>query len=113
MRVLVVCVDCARGSVCKAKLQSEASKPKPSFHRPAAGQASSQAFTGLRPAKPQARLSPACGRPSLKPGFHRPAAGRSEEHTSALQSLMRNSYAVLCLKKKKTPQTPETEQQLR
>src|SRR3546814_6114327 len=25
---------------------------------------------------------------------------RSEEHTSALQSLMRNSYAVLCLKKK-------------
>src|SRR3546814_4886486 len=28
-------------------------------------------------------------------------AHRSEEHTSALQSLMRNSYAVLCLKKKK------------
>src|SRR3546814_6965334 len=25
---------------------------------------------------------------------------RSEEHTSALQSLMRNSYAVVCLKKK-------------
>src|SRR3546814_3546512 len=29
--------------------------------------------------------------------FHRP---RSEEHTSELQSLMRNSYAVFCLKKK-------------
>src|SRR3546814_8607922 len=29
----------------------------------------------------------------------RPA--RSEEHTSELQSLMRNSYAVFCLKKKK------------
>src|SRR3546814_5810383 len=27
--------------------------------------------------------------------------GRSEEHTSELQSLMRNSYAVFCLKKKK------------
>src|SRR3546814_7221790 len=27
---------------------------------------------------------------------------RSEEHTSELQSLMRNSYAVCCLKKKKT-----------
>src|SRR3546814_3406631 len=27
---------------------------------------------------------------------------RSEEHTSALQSLMRISYAVFCLKKKKT-----------
>src|SRR3546814_5813512 len=26
---------------------------------------------------------------------------RSEEHTSELQSLMRHSYAVLCLKKKK------------
>src|SRR3546814_9047742 len=31
---------------------------------------------------------------------------RSEEHTSALQSLMRNSYAVFCLKKHKhTTQT--------
>src|SRR3546814_15358812 len=32
----------------------------------------------------------------------RESAGRarSEEHTSELQSLMRNSYAVLCLKKK-------------
>src|SRR3546814_5976330 len=29
-------------------------------------------------------------------------AGRSEEHTSELQSLMRISYAVFCLKKKKT-----------
>src|SRR3546814_3519019 len=27
-------------------------------------------------------------------------ASRSEEHTSELQSLMRNSYAVFCLKKK-------------
>src|SRR3546814_2548975 len=33
---------------------------------------------------------------------HRPqVAGRSEEHTSELQSLMRISYAVFCLKKKK------------
>src|SRR3546814_7347961 len=30
---------------------------------------------------------------------------RSEEHTSELQSLMRNSYAVFCLKKKKTSKT--------
>src|SRR3546814_1570213 len=28
---------------------------------------------------------------------------RSEEHTSELQSLMRTSYAVFCLKKQKTP----------
>src|SRR3546814_7632105 len=31
-----------------------------------------------------------------------PRALRSEEHTSELQSLMRISYAVFCLKKKKT-----------
>src|SRR3546814_4537583 len=29
-----------------------------------------------------------------------PTMSRSEEHTSELQSLMRNSYAVFCLKKK-------------
>src|SRR3546814_9387114 len=34
-------------------------------------------------------------------GFSKPLiAGRSEEHTSELQSLMRISYAVFCLKKK-------------
>src|SRR3546814_3707389 len=31
---------------------------------------------------------------------HQPLACRSEEHTSELQSLMRISYAVFCLKKK-------------
>src|SRR3546814_1596618 len=31
----------------------------------------------------------------------KPEIGRSEEHTSELQSLMRISYAVFCLKKKK------------
>src|SRR3546814_6934155 len=33
---------------------------------------------------------------------------RSEEHTSELQSLMRTSYAVFCLKKKHTPIIPST-----
>src|SRR3546814_3648311 len=32
---------------------------------------------------------------------------RSEEHTSELQSLMRISYAVFCLKKKKKPKQHE------
>src|SRR3546814_5601453 len=35
-------------------------------------------------------------------------ARRSEEHTSELQSLMRISYAVFCLKKKKTKQSTHT-----
>src|SRR3546814_6659484 len=33
---------------------------------------------------------------------------RSEEHTSELQSLMRSSYAVFCLKKKKKRTHPKT-----
>src|SRR3546814_9300728 len=35
---------------------------------------------------------------------------RSEEHTSELQSLMRISYAVFCLKKKKYTNKPRTTQ---
>src|SRR3546814_6750493 len=46
------------------------------------------------------------GRESIRAGnMNRPSGvapeGRSEEHTSELQSLMRTSYAVFCLKKKK------------
>src|SRR3546814_10286632 len=47
-----------------------------------------------------------CARPYIAEiGFSGSAPGqynlRSEEHTSELQSLMRTSYAVFCLKKKK------------
>src|SRR3546814_8440468 len=35
------------------------------------------------------------------PSIHAASVRRSEEHTSELQSLMRISYAVFCLKKKK------------
>src|SRR3546814_10847549 len=38
---------------------------------------------------------------SSDPGREVSSAVRSEEHTSELQSLMRISYAVFCLKKKK------------
>src|SRR3546814_5572875 len=37
-------------------------------------------------------------------GYTKARQRRSEEHTSELQSLMRISYAVFCLKKKKTEQ---------
>src|SRR3546814_2296322 len=47
-----------------------------------------------------------------RPPLHRPDRGgsgpRSEEHTSELQSLMRISYAVFCLKKKKHKQINTT-----
>src|SRR3546814_5229712 len=40
-----------------------------------------------------------------RPDFGGSITGRSEEHTSELQSLMRNSYAVFCLEKKQTKST--------
>src|SRR3546814_10840445 len=40
--------------------------------------------------------TPPCAPPPVPPA---PSAARSEEHTSELQSLMRISYAVFCLKK--------------
>src|SRR3546814_5992454 len=45
------------------------------------------------------KVPTACGSGTPRPDTSRPA--RSEEHTSELQSLMRISYAVFCLKKKK------------
>src|SRR3546814_5396926 len=79
----------------------------------------------LRPAPPSASRTQApkasAGTASMRPTGHRPkpplkagagqllrhspqggTASRSEEHTSELQSLMRISYAVFCLKKKNT-----------
>src|SRR3546814_10462019 len=41
---------------------------------------------------------------ALHPEMDHEQRGRSEEHTSELQSLMRISYAVFCLKKKKQQQ---------
>src|SRR3546814_5775468 len=47
-----------------------------------------------------------CAEPVLRPEFREATVRllnrRSEEHTSELQSLMRFSYAVFCLKKKTT-----------
>src|SRR3546814_4020103 len=70
----------------------------------------------VRPGARSARRERAPGhRPPLSPAARRapqPRAGgdcglggegRSEEHTSELQSLMRISYAVFCLKKTKNP----------
>src|SRR3546814_6041876 len=51
--------------------------------------------------RPSGRSHPSVkkGLQTMRKGVLRP--GRSEEHTSELQSLMRISYAVFCLKKKK------------
>src|SRR3546814_10323974 len=50
----------------------------------------------------EARAEAGDGKDGFADRFHgRRPSGRSEEHTSELQSLMRISYAVFCLKKKK------------
>src|SRR3546814_4958305 len=75
--------------------------------RPTAGAGGGQlqrAAAGLRPLERRHRW--AAGRhfcfARCVARFRRSAGGtRSEEHTSELQSLMRISYAVFCLKKKK------------
>src|SRR3546814_9959645 len=46
------------------------------------------------------RWPPTCGSSPTPRAGDEPHVGRSEEHTSELQSLMRISYAVFCLKKK-------------
>src|SRR3546814_6008856 len=59
--------------------------------------------TGLARSRPCRASRRQCGNPD--PPRPRPAAGarpRSEEHTSELQSLMRISYAVFCLKQQTT-----------
>src|SRR3546814_2713566 len=66
---------------------------------------------GLVDGEALARSGVDLGHPAVAPGAqhvlhlhgfdHRQFLARSEEHTSELQSLMRISYAVFCLKKKK------------
>src|SRR3546814_8321725 len=68
--------------------------------------------SGRRRSMPKisAPMTGVSGRTSSVGGAETAAASgdRSEEHTSELQSLMRISYAVFCLKKKKNPKTQHT-----
>src|SRR3546814_6459541 len=62
-------------------------------------------YTGRRRRRDQ-RCERAAVRPEMQRCFEQhESANRSEEHTSELQSLMRISYAVFCLKKKQQPNT--------
>src|SRR3546814_6729926 len=66
-------------------------------------------IAGLVPAvHARSRLLPSLEKPGAAAAWtlgNKPR-GRSEEHTSELQSLMRISYAVFCLKTKNTNITP-------
>src|SRR3546814_1852452 len=69
------------------------------------------ARSSRQPHHPQHHVAP-CDIDRARPIDHRAARvaarprRRSEEHTSELQSLMRISYAVFCLQKKKKPPEP-------
>src|SRR3546814_10501564 len=64
--------------------------------------------------KPHLRTLGTIGaQPNLGVSFIHSARGRSEEHTSELQSLMRISYAVFCLKKKKQIKTQKQNKKIR
>src|SRR3546814_9845876 len=91
-------------------------------HRPAAGRAAAGACDRALPlrrgglpqgARPRrlSRFAVAAGARAARPRPDRLLRARSEEHTSELQSLMRISYAVFCLKKKKKHLTHHTPQQ--
>src|SRR3546814_4089106 len=67
-----------------------------SRHARSSGQDPTSSGTGLKQRSPK-RLAAADSSTTSNRG-----RARSEEHTSELQSLMRISYAVFCLKKKKT-----------
>src|SRR3546814_5476553 len=73
------------------------------FATPKLFQADAVAATGLvdRPVARSHRGPHGLRFPARHPARRGATGGRSEEHTSELQSLMRISYAVFCLKKKK------------
>src|SRR3546814_9172630 len=72
-------------------------KPRPPAPRDRSAQARSTATRSLSHRPPPRMHMSASSEASVTPPADRK---RSEEHTSELQSLMRNSYAVFCLKKK-------------
>src|SRR3546814_4671675 len=77
-------------------------RERPQAGKPPAGRAAADATPGRRcraaTLRPRTRERSFPGRPCRQPSGE---DARSEEHTSELQSLMRISYAVFCLKKKK------------
>src|SRR3546814_4728429 len=77
----------------------------------AAGRRAARSFRVLRSAQRRQAQCRARSAVAARPGATaRIVARRSEEHTSELQSLMRISYAVFCLKKKKKTSKYKTKQ---
>src|SRR3546814_4396311 len=100
--------------VCSSDLLDLSDRPgRPSEHRELPAAAGGLATAGAARLSDLLPIQSRCAGRLLSGTWHRrcePEAGddgrrdrgRSEEHTSELQSLMRISYAVFCLKKKNT-----------
>src|SRR3546814_1289837 len=84
----------SRPALLSSQLASRASPNGAGTEKRPAARTSTYISAQLASAPPSASVTPAWVKP------------RSEEHTSELQSLMRNSYAVFCLKKKKQQPYP-------
>src|SRR3546814_8165336 len=85
-----VTASSGRSSICRSKLFAESSAARHSAW-------SGKIATSVTPSAQTSCQIPAAVKQA-----------RSEEHTSELQSLMRISYAVFCLKKKKQNSTSYT-----
>src|SRR3546814_3283190 len=102
--------------VCSSDLPVTVSPPSSALIRAKGSTANSRGTAVVK----SAALS--CRKPSKSPQIRSPrevgtstastrsGPNRSEEHTSELQSLMRNSYAVFCLIKKTIKQRHDTEE---
>src|SRR3546814_3934962 len=97
---------CARRSVSWKSTCARPSPPLPAAPDGAPDELAEQSPGGD---PPQAGVAPPASWRQLEDrlrGLHYRHDGRSEEHTSELQSLMRISYAVFCLKKKNETNKP-------
>src|SRR3546814_8107173 len=97
--------------VCSSDLRSPDSRPAPvPTHRPACARVAARRRNRQRGRTAAGRYQAPRDRGSrASDARDRPSDARSEEHTSELQSLMRISYAVFCLKTKKQEQNTNIE----
>src|SRR3546814_4907382 len=103
-RTCAICICCERNSIAGWRVKAARSLRRPvSISCPTA-----HCWTlrdGLKPTYSRtyrwADVASGGKAEGQAPHMGRPRQQRSEEHTSELQSLMRISYAVFCLKKKK------------
>src|SRR3546814_1226071 len=102
--------DCNTVAVKKTVKKAAKAAKKPAARKPAAKSAASKSSARPAAGKKVAAKKAAPAKAAVKKAAPKKAAPkkaapkkaapRSEEHTSELQSLMRISYAVFCLKKK-------------